>query len=186
MALHAGTSEDHICWQSWAANLIRQNALSCTFPTLWSQTPPETELLISHDISEECALANKVKHQDPILVILGNPPYSGARENSNAWTESLLKTDLNGATSYYKVDCNSLNERNSKALQDDYVKFIRFAQWKIHKAGRGIVGMITNHGYLDNPTFRGMRQNRCIRLTNLCSIYTAIPRRKRAVGWRQR
>ena len=127
--------------------------------TLEPDTPLQTELPISHDISEECALANKVKHQDPILVILGNPPYSGASENSNAWTESLLKTDLNGATSYYKVDCNSLNERNSKALQDDYVKFIRFAQWKIHKAGRGIVGMITNHGYLDNPTFRGMRQS---------------------------
>ena len=44
-------------------------------------------------------------------------------------------------------------------MQDDYFKFLRFAQWKIEQAGRGVVGMITNHGYLDNPTFRGMRQS---------------------------
>lgn len=127
--------------------------------TLEPDIPLQTELPISHDISEECALANKVKHQDPILVIMGNPPYSGASENSNAWTEKLMKTDLDGAQSYYTVDGKPLNEKNPKWLQDDYVKFLRFAQWKIHKAGKGIVGMITNHGYLDNPTFRGMRQS---------------------------
>jgi hypothetical protein len=127
--------------------------------TLEPDIPLQTELPISHDISEECALANKVKHQDPILAIMGNPPYSGASENSNTWTESLLKTDLDGAQSYYTVDGKPLNEKNPKWLQDDYVKFLRFAQWKIHKAGKGIVGMITNHGYLDNPTFRGMRQS---------------------------
>ena len=48
---------------------------------------------------------------------------------------------------------------NSKWLQDDYVKFIRFAQWKIEQAGRGIVAIVTNHAFLDNPTFRGMRQS---------------------------
>jgi very-short-patch-repair endonuclease len=57
------------------------------------------------------------------------------------------------------VDGKPLGEKNPKWLQDDYVKFLRFAQWKIHKAGRGIVAMITNHSYLDNPTFRGMRQS---------------------------
>ena len=127
--------------------------------TLEPDTPQQTELPIAHDISEECALANKVKHEDPILVIMGNPPYSGASENNNAWTEKLLKTDLDGAQSYYTVDGMPLDEKNPKWLQDDYVKFLRFAQWKIHKAGKGIVGMITNHGYLDNPTFRGMRQS---------------------------
>lgn len=127
--------------------------------TLEPDTPEQISLPIAHDISEECALANKVKHQDPILVIMGNPPYSGASENSNKWTENLLKTDLDGAQSYYTVDGKPLGEKNPKWLQDDYVKFLRFAQWKIHKAGKGIVGMITNHGYLDNPTFRGMRQS---------------------------
>ena len=127
--------------------------------TLEPDTPLQTELPITHDISEECAMANRVKHQDPILVIMGNPPYSGASENTNDWTTKLLKTDLDGAQSYFTVDGNPLGEKNPKWLQDDYVKFLRFAQWKIHKAGKGIVGMITNHGYLDNPTFRGMRQS---------------------------
>ncbi len=127
--------------------------------TLEPDIPLQTELPISHDISEECALANKVKHKDPILVIMGNPPYSYRSENTNNWTEELLKNDKDGAKSYFSLDGSPLGEKNPKALQDDYVKFLRFAQWKIHKAGKGIVGMITNHGYLDNPTFRGMRQS---------------------------
>ena len=110
-------------------------------------------------LSEESHQAARVKKDEPILVIIGNPPYSGISANQNRWTEELLKTDIDGAQSYYTVDGKPLGEKNPKWLQDDYVKFLRFAQWKIHKAGRGIVAMITNHGYLDNPTFRGMRQS---------------------------
>ena len=57
------------------------------------------------------------------------------------------------------MDGKPLGEKNPKWLQDDYVKFIRFAQWKIDQAGEGVLGFITNHSYLDNPTFRGMRQS---------------------------
>jgi predicted helicase len=57
------------------------------------------------------------------------------------------------------VDGKPLDEKNPKWLQDDYAKFLRFAQWKIEQAGCGVIGMITDHGYLDNPTFRGMRQS---------------------------
>jgi predicted helicase len=61
---------------------------------------------------------------------------------------------------HYKfVDGKPLGERNPKGLQDDYVKFIRFAQWRIEQTGYGVLAFITNHGYLDNPTFRGMRQS---------------------------
>jgi predicted helicase len=109
-------------------------------------------------LSVESRLAGKVK-REPILVIMGNPPYSGISANTNAWTEKLLKTDVDGAQGYYTVDGKPLGEKNPKWLQDDYVKFLRFAQWKIHKAGKGVVAMITNHAYLDNPTFRGMRQS---------------------------
>jgi predicted helicase len=109
-------------------------------------------------LSEESRLAGKVK-QEPVLVIMGNPPYSVSSSNTNIWTEKLLKDDVDSAQSYYKVDDKPLGERNPKMLQDDYVKFLRFAQWKIQKAGKGIVAMITNHAYLDNPTFRGMRQS---------------------------
>jgi predicted helicase len=109
-------------------------------------------------LSEESHLAIEVKRDKPVLVIMGNPPYSGISANINDWTEQLLKTDIDGAQSYYKVDDKPLGEKKLW-LQDDYVKFLRFAQWKIHKAGFGVVGMITNHSYLDNPTFRGMRQS---------------------------
>ena len=81
-------------------------------------------------LSEESRLAGKVK-KGPILVIMGNPPYSGSSANRNEWTEKLLKEDLDGAQSYYKVDGKPLGEKNPKWLQDDYVKFLRFAQWKI-------------------------------------------------------
>jgi|LSQX01.2.fsa_nt_gb predicted helicase len=110
-------------------------------------------------LSEESTLAGKVKKDQQILVICGNPPYSGHSANQNEWTDKLLKEDIDGAQSYYQVDGKPLGEKNPKWLQDDYVKFLRFAQWKIQKAGFGIVGMITNHSYLDNTTFRGMRQS---------------------------
>ena len=110
-------------------------------------------------LSQESHLAGKVKKEQPLLVIVGNPPYSGHSANKNEWTEKLLKENINGAYSYYVIDDKPLDEKNSKWLQDDYVKFLRFAQWKIQKAGFGVVGMITNHSYLDNPTFRGMRQS---------------------------
>ncbi|MDW7679700.1 MAG: type ISP restriction/modification enzyme, partial [bacterium] len=110
-------------------------------------------------LSEESHLAGKLKKEQPVLVILGNPPYSGISANINEWTEKLLKEDINGCQSYYKVDGEPLGEKNPKWLQDDYVKFLRFAQWKIRSSGYGIVGMITNHSYLDNPTFRGLRQS---------------------------
>ncbi len=110
-------------------------------------------------LSEESHLAGIVKKEQPVLVILGNPPYSGISANINEWTERLLKEDIDGTQSYYKVDGLPLGEKNPKWLQDDYVKFLRFAQWKIQISGYGIVGMITNHSYLDNPTFRGMRQS---------------------------
>lgn len=110
-------------------------------------------------LSDESHEAGKIKKDEPLLVILGNPPYSGHSANKNDFTERLLKKDIDGAKSYYIVDGETIGEKNPKWLQDDYVKFLRFAQWKIHNAGKGIVAMITNHSYLDNPTFRGMRQS---------------------------
>jgi len=103
-------------------------------------------------LAEESHMAGKVKRETAILVILGNPPYSGHSSNTGPWIRGLIED-------YKQVDGKPLGEKNPKWLQDDYVKFLRFAQWKIEQAGCGGVGMITNHGYLDNPTFRGMRQS---------------------------
>jgi hypothetical protein len=103
-------------------------------------------------LSEESRLAGKVKKESPILVVLGNPPYSGHSVNKGEWITEQIET-------YKYVDGKPLGEKNPKWLQDDYVKFIRFAQWKIDQLGEGVLGFITNHSYLDNPTFRGMRQS---------------------------
>ncbi len=118
----------------------------------------QTQIPGLESLSDESHEAGKIKRNEQILVIMGNPPYSGISANINEWTEKLLKTNLDGAQSYYEIDGKKLAEKKLW-LQDDYVKFLRFAQWKIHKAGQGIVAMITNHSYLDNPTFRGMRQS---------------------------
>jgi Type ISP C-terminal specificity domain/N-6 DNA Methylase len=102
-------------------------------------------------LSKEVELAQGVKNK-PILVITGNPPYSGHSLNKGQWITGLIE-------SYKQVDGRPLGEKNPKWLQDDYVKFIRFAQWKMEQVEAGVVGIITNHSFLDNPTFRGMRQS---------------------------
>jgi predicted helicase len=105
---------------------------------------------------EEATAAGNVKYDAPVMVVIGNPPYSGHSANKGVWITNLLH-DKQG--NYFEVDGKSLGERNPKWLNDDYVKFIRFAQWRIERTGYGILAFITNHGYLDNPTFRGMRQS---------------------------
>ncbi len=114
-------------------------------------------------LKEEAESAREIKQTQPVMVILGNPPYSGHSVNTGNWIKNLLNgkdTIYNSATeSYFQVDGKPLGERNSKWLNDDYVKFIRFSQWRIEKTGYGILAFVTNHGYLDNPTFRGMRQS---------------------------
>lgn len=112
----------------------------------------QTNIPFMAELSKESKEANHVKRQEKILVIMGNPPYSGHSTNKGDWISKEIKE-------YFQVDGKPLGEKNPKWLQDDYVKFIRFAQWKIDQAGKGVVGMITNHSYLDNPTFRGMRQS---------------------------
>ena len=115
--------------------------------------------LFSHRWAKEIQEADRIKREEKMLVIVGNPPYSGISANNSKEINNFLKIDIDNCQSYYKVDGKRLEERNPKWLQDDYVKFIRFAQWKISQNERGIVGFITNHAYIDNPTFRGMRQS---------------------------
>ena len=117
-------------------------------------------VLMAHEIAREAASADAVKQQKPVMVVLGNPPYSGHSANKGTWIKGLLrgKDGVEDTGSYFEVDGGPLIERNQKWLNDDYVKFIRFAQWRIEQTGEGVLGFVTNHSYLDNPTFRGMRQ----------------------------
>lgn len=125
-------------------------------------------------LAHEARAVNAVKRQQRFTVVLGNPPYSGVSSNMNSWIDGLLKRRLGAggrAGSYYEVDGRALGEKKLW-LQDDYVKFIRLGQWLIEETGIGILGYVSNHGYLDNPTFRGMRQSLratfpCISVTDL-------------------
>jgi len=110
------------------------------------------ETLFARWISEEANAAARVKKDEPIMVVLGNPPYSGHSANKGEWARQLVER-------YKTIDGKPLGEKNPKWLQDDYVKFLAFGQWRIERTGQGVLGFITNHSYLDNPTFRGMRQS---------------------------
>lgn len=138
--------------------------------TLEMEELAQSELPGMVSLSEESHLAGKVKKDTPILVILGNPPYSGISANASEKNIKVqqkkgkevtrrIKTWIgNQIESYKYVDGKHFGEKKHW-LQDDYVKFFRFAQWKIEQAGEGVLGFISNHSYLDNPTFRGMRQS---------------------------
>jgi predicted helicase len=119
--------------------------------------------LFAQWLAEEANAASKIKQEAPVMIVLGNPPYSGHSVNTGLWIANLLRglDKLTGkkTANYFEVNDESLGERNPKWLNDDYVKFIRFAQWRIEQTGYGVLAFITNHGYLDNPTFRGMRQS---------------------------
>lgn len=99
-------------------------------------------------IAEENRLASNVKQGKPIMVVLGNPPYSGISQNKHYTGNNVYKVEPGGR--------QKLQEKKHW-LDDDYVKFIRYAESMVEKNGEGVIAMITAHGYMDNPTFRGMR-----------------------------
>lgn len=115
---------------------------------------PDTGTLWSSWLSNEATEANRIKRDCPVMVMMGNPPYSGESKNKGEWIMRLMES--------YKKEPGGLmqlEERNPKWINDDYVKFIRLAQDYVERNGEGVIGFINPHGYLDNPTFRGMRWN---------------------------
>ena len=110
-------------------------------------------------ISDETNAAVSVKRDVPLLVILGNPPYQ--RESANPSRENGKLTFIGGLIEDYKqVDSKTIKGKDQKRpLQSDYVKFIRWAEWRINKNGEGVIGYIVNNGFLDGQVFRGMRQH---------------------------
>ena len=109
------------------------------------------QTLFAQWLANEAKLANDVKRQTPIMCVLGNPPYAGHSSNMDPWIKGLMDV--------YKVSPELKKPAQAKWLSDDYVKFVRFAEHMIEKNDEGILGYITNHGYLDNPTFLDMRQH---------------------------
>ena len=98
-------------------------------------------------LSEESKQASLVKRKQPILAIMGNPPYSIASYNKSAFIEDIM--------SLYKEDVK--DEKNIQLLSDDYAKFIRYCHWKIEQVGVGVMGLITKNTYLNTTAFKGLR-----------------------------
>jgi len=96
-------------------------------------------------LSKEGKQANKIKRETNVLVVTGNPPYSVKSKNNTDWTRKYLK------------DYKPKDERNIQPLNDDYIKFIRFAHWKIQQTGQGVIGIITNNSFLNGSIHRKMR-----------------------------
>ena len=107
-----------------------------------------SDTMFAQWITEEANAAADIKKTKPIMVVLGNPPYSVSSVNKGKHIEELMDS--------YKTAVRS--ERNIQPLSDDYIKFIRFAHDRIERTGYGIVGMITNHSYLSGLIHRGMRE----------------------------
>ena len=118
---------------------------------LEGDNPFVPSLSFANWLSQEANLANHVKQRAPVMLIIGNPPYSGASSNMFDWIGELIDD-------YKRINDEKLDERNTKWLQDDYVKFIRMAEWILERNETGLVAFINNHSFLDNPTFRGMRK----------------------------
>ena len=112
----------------------------------------DTGTLFANWLSTEANEANHIKRDTPVMCVIGNPPYSGESANKGEWIMSLMDD--------YKKEPGGkekLKERNPKWINDDYVKFLRYGQHFIEKNGSGVLAFINPHGFLDNPTFRGMR-----------------------------
>lgn len=113
---------------------------------------PDTGTLFAGWLSTEANEANYIKRDAPVMVIMGNPPYSGESSNKGEWIMQLMED--------YKKEPGGkvkLQERNPKWINDDYVKFMRLGQYLVEKNGDGVLAFINPHGFLDNPTFRGVR-----------------------------
>ena len=112
----------------------------------------DTGTLFANWLSTEANEANHIKRDTPVMCVIGNPPYAVSSLNKGRWIMNLLED--------YKKEpggTEKLNERNPKVINDDYVKFLRYGQHFIEKNRSGVLAYINPHGFLDNPTFRGMR-----------------------------
>ncbi len=151
---------------AWAYDFEHDDRVGIYLTNALDPGETRTSVLLGEFISDEANAAAHVKTDRPIMVVLGNPPYQGQSVNASdkiligkRGRKERVRTFIGELLrDYYTVDGAPLGEQNPKWLQDDYVKFIRFGQWRIDKTGRGLLGFVTNHTYLDAPTFRGMRE----------------------------
>lgn len=128
------------------------NTLAGPSPLLMWGTRSASDL----PLAERVGHAREPAYDIPFTVVLGNPPFSYLSENQSDWITALVRGE-NGHAGYMHADGQKLGEKKTW-LHDDYVKFLRYSQWRIETTGCGIVALVTNHGYLTNATFRILRQ----------------------------
>ena len=107
----------------------------------------DTGTLFAQWLAQEANEANLVKRDTPVMVMIGNPPYSVSSSNKSAWIQELSET--------YK---KNLNEKNIQPLSDDYIKFIRLGHYYVEKNGEGILAYISNNSFIDGIIHRQMRK----------------------------
>lgn len=137
---------------TWAYTPAEDTRLGIYLTNTLEEAVKKSELLLGSFISEEANAAADIKRSLPILVVLGNPPYSGHSPNKGPWITKLI-------SDYAEERPGVPKPAQGKWLQDDYIKFIRFGEWRIERTGAGVLAFITNHSYLDSPTFAGMRSH---------------------------
>jgi len=101
-------------------------------------------------LAHEAHAVSHVKQTMRFTVFMGNPPYNNRSENKTPWIMNLIEV--------YKSTVRR-EETQIQALSDDYVKFFRLGDWSVSQSGVGILGVITNNGYLDGHIFRDMRRH---------------------------
>ena len=107
---------------------------------------PDANTLFGHYLAEEANKASKIKQSAPVMIVMGNPPYSISSNNKGEWIIKLLDD--------YK---KNLNERNIQPLSDDYIKFVRLAQYYVERNGEGVLAYICNNSFIDGLIHRQMR-----------------------------
>ena len=123
----------------------KNNRLRIYLTNSLEECDPNTGTLFAQWLAQEASEANFVKRDTPVMVMIGNPPYSVSSSNKGEWIQNLLLD--------YK---KNLNEKKIN-LDDDYIKFIRLAHYYVEKNGEGIVAYISNNSFIDGITHRQMR-----------------------------
>ena len=134
-------------WDDEALAATHNNRLQIYLTNSLDQTELTNKHLLAEMIAREANEANNIKHNAPVMVMLGNPPYSVSSSNKSPWILNLLED--------YK---KNLNERNIQPLSDDYIKFIRLGQYYIERTGEGVLAYISNNSFLDGIIHRQMRR----------------------------
>lgn len=126
---------------------IKEQRLRVYLTNSLEEHHPDTGTLFANWLSTEANEANHVKRDTPVMVVIGNPPYSVSSSNKGKWILGLIDD--------YKKE---LNEKKIN-LDDDYIKFIRYGQYLIEKNGEGILAFISNNSFIDGITHRKMRKS---------------------------